>query len=191
MDKVKFKYTLPAQILRMVRKHATTALLFSLIWLTMISLWATTVGSYTFAAIGFIAYFLSIYNAGFETAIDDKKSYTPLTPKPYKGIYLPILLTVVNIIFIIIYKCSWGIGQADGAITNAWGLAGNVISILWFSMYNALVGMDKGHFEFQGYLIIIFLPYLASLLGYFAGYKGYDIYGKLNSLAYEKRKKKK
>ncbi len=191
MDKIKFKYTLTAQILRMVRKHATTALMFSLIWLALISIWATAAGSYIFAAIGFIGYFLSIYNEAFNSATDDKKPYSPLTPKPYKGIYLPVLLTAVNIILIIIYKCSWAFGSSDGAITNAWGLAGNVISVLWFSMYKALLGMDKGHFELQGYLIIVFLPYIASLTGYFAGYKGYDIYDKLNGIVYETTKKKK
>lgn len=191
MEKVKFKYTIQAQLLRMLRKHATTALMFALIWLIMISLWATTVGSYIFAALGTLGYFFAIYNEGCDSAIDDKKPYSPLTPKPLKGLYLPVLLTVINILIIIIYKCSWHFGATDGSLTNAWGLTGNVISILWFCMYKTLLGMDKGHFELQGYLIIVFLPYIASFLGYYAGYKGYDIYGKINSLAYEKSKKKK
>ncbi|MBO5059836.1 MAG: hypothetical protein J6C82_02845 [Clostridia bacterium] len=187
----KLKYTIFGQILHTLTSHAGIAVMFAFLWLIMIAVWTTKIGGYAFGIIGILTYFLAIYNAGCDAALDDKKPYSPLTPKPAKGLILPVLLTAVNILFIVLYKCSWAFGSTDGYIKEVWAIIGNILSILWFSMYKTFLGMERGHFELQGYLIILILPFIASALGYFAGYNGYDIYGKLNSLAYEKSKKKK
>lgn len=188
MNKLKFRYTLPGQLCTPLKNHATTTLFFSLMWFMTINLWTSRTGQIIFSSLGLLVYFLAIYGAGYETCLDDKKPYSCHSPKWYRGIYLPIFLTIVNVLVIIIYKCSWAFGTTDGYISNGWALTGNILAVLWYAPYKGLLGMNQGHFELQGYLIIILLPYIATFLGYLAGYKNFDIYAKLNSFAYEKKK---
>lgn len=188
MEKTKYKYTLRAAFMRTLGRHASTAFVLSLFWMFGASLWSTKIGTYAFAVVGILVYFFAIYNAGFDTASYDKKNYSPVTPKPWRGIYLPVVLTAVNIIAILIYKCAWHFGSDGEYLAQLWAVVLNVLSVVWFSPCKAVVGMDCGHFSLSGYLIVFLLPYAASLLGYFAGYKGFDIYAKLNASVYEKKK---
>ncbi len=188
MNKTSFKYTIWWQLIRPVKNYATTALFFVMFWLLTINLWTSKAGSYIFSAAGIISYFFSVYNSGFDAASDDKKSCSLLKSKWYKGIFLPVLLTAFNILITIIFKCSWTFGTTDGYISNGWSLTGNILAIMWFSPYKTIGGIERGNIELLGYIIMLILPYIASFLGYLAGYKNFDIYGKLNSLAYEKKK---
>ncbi len=188
MEKQKFKYTIPGQLCTPVKNHAITALFFTLLWLMAIQIWTSETVHIAFSAIGLLVYFLAIYGAGFDTYLDDKKPYSCHSPKWYKGIFLSLFLTAVNLLVIVIYKCSWTFGTTDGLISNIWSLTGNILSVLWFSPYKSLLGMNDGHFEIQGYLIIIFVPNIATFLGYLAGYYNFDIYEKIASLIYEKKK---
>lgn len=190
MDKVKFKSTIWWQLLRPAINYSTTALFFVLFWLLTINLWTSHTGSLIFSSVGVISYFFSVYNSGFDAAEEDKKSYSRTKSHWYKGIYLPVFLIICHILVIILFKCCWKFGTTDGYISEGWSLWGNIFAVMWFSPYKDLGGINRGVIEIQGYIITFILPFIASFLGYYAGYKGFDIYGKLNSLAYEKKKKK-
>ncbi len=187
----KFKYTLFGQQVGMLTTHACSALVFAFLWFVMAVIWTNDIGRYIYGTLGCVLYFLVIYNAGTQAASKDKKSFSECTPKPQKGIFLPILLTVVNILVIILYKYVWHFFSDGMYLTDAWAVAGNVVSILWFSAYKTFLGMERGHIELQGYIIIFVLPFIASAVGYYAGYKGFDLYGKLDGFMYEKNKKRK
>lgn len=189
MNKSNFKYTIWYQLLRPTKNYTTLALFFVLFWMLTINLWTSDTGALIFSIAGLISYFFSVYNSGFDAAVDDKKSCSLLKPKWYKGIFLPALLTIAHIIAILIFKCSWYFGTTDGYISNGWALTGNIFSIMWFSPYKTIGGINRGNIEMQGYIITFILPYIASFLGYLAGYKNFDIYGKLSAIAYERKKK--
>ena len=115
---------------------------------------------------------------------------SPLTPKPLKGLLLPAFLTIANVIVILLYKLAWIAGSDGKSTTEIWSLILNIISLLWVAPYQPLLGMAYGHIELQGYLIIFVTPFIASTLGYFAAYKGFDLSAKVHGFAYEKKKDK-
>lgn len=185
----KFKFTALGRQLRTLSAHATSAFLFSLIWLMGVAIWATKTGGYIYTALGLIAYFFTAYNSGVSCAVDDKRSYTALTPHPLKGLLLPITLTLVNIMVIVLYKCTWAFGASGETPSQVWSIITNILCIAWFAPYQPALGMAHGHFEPLGYIIILFLPIVANFLGYFAGYKDFYLKEKLSFLVYEKKKK--
>ena len=182
----KLKYSIPGQMLLMIKNHFGTSVVFMILFLMTASM-RNGFGNTVFGIVGFLGYFLSIY-AYSETALrDDKRSVSPLTPNPLKGLLLPAFLTIVNVLVILLYKLAWSQGSDGHSMTEIWSLILNIISLLWVAPYEPLLGMAYGHIELQGYLIIFVTPFVSSLLGYFAAYKGFDLSAKIHSLAYEKK----
>lgn len=185
----KLKYSIPGQMLLMVKSHFTTSVLFMILFLAT-SAMQKGFGNILFGVLGFLGYFLSIYSYSGSAFKDDKLSVSPLTPHPLKGLWLPVILTVTNIIVILLYKLAWAAGSNGESMTEIWSLILNIISLLWVSPYQPLLGMEYGHIELKGYLIIFITPFIASTLGYLAAYKGFDLSAKVHGIAYEKKKNK-
>lgn len=186
----KLKFSVPGQMLLMVRTHFTTAVVFMLLFLFTASM-QVGIGNLIFGIIGIIGYFLSIYSAAGSSYLCDKMDSSPLTPKPAKGLILPLFLLLANVVIILMYKAAWTYGSDGKSMTEIWSLIFNIISLLWVAPYQPLLGMEHGVIELQGYLIIFILPFVASALGYFAAYKGFDLNEKVHSIAYEKKKEDK
>ena len=188
----KMKYTVPGQVLSIIVTHIEAAFLFFFVWLLAISITSTKIGALIYCVISSIFYFMMMYSAGYTVVKNDKKSYTDLTPFPYKGALLSIGLLVLNILFLVIYRLSWSIGvDADGHITNVWSLIGNILGMFWFAPYRELLGhMEIGYISPCGYAVILLFHVVACTLGYFAGYKDFDISAKMRFLVYDQKKKK-
>lgn len=187
MDKL--KYSIPGQMLLMIKNHFTVSVMFMILFIMTVSL-RTGFGDIIFGIFGFLGYFLSIYAYSESAFRDDKRTVSPLEPKPLKGLYLPAFLTVVNLLIIFLYKSAWIYGSDGESMTEIWSLILNIISLLWVSPYHPLLGMEYGFIELHGYIIIFVTPFIASTLGYFAAYKGFDLSAKVRSFAYEKKKDK-
>lgn len=185
----KLKYSVPGQMLLMVKSHFTVSVVFMILFLMTASM-QTGFVSTVFGVLGLLGYFLSIYSHSGTALRDDKRSVSPLTPHPLKGLWLPAFLTIVNVVIILLYKLAWTYGSDGKSMTEIWSLILNIISLLWVSPYQSILGMEHGHIELHGYIIIFVTPFVASLLGYFAAYKGFDLSAKVHSLAYEKKKEK-
>ncbi len=185
----KLKYSIPGQMLLMIKNHFTTSVVFMILFLMTASM-QNGFGGIIFGVVGFLGYFLSIYAYSGSALKDDKRTVSPLTPKPLKGLFLPAFLTIVNVVVILLYKLAWLAGSDGKSMTEIWSLILNIISLLWVSPYQPLLGMAYGHIELHGYLIIFITPFVASALGYFAAYKGFDLSAKVHSFAYEKKKDK-
>ncbi len=185
----KFKFTVPGRQLRIIGAHASSAFIFSVLWLMGVAIWVTKTGGYIYTALGLIAYFFTLYNSGASCSVDDKRSYTSMTPHPLKGLALPITLILVNVLIIVLYKCAWAFGTTNGTPSEIWAIITNILCIAWFSPYQPVLGMAQGHFELLGYIIILFMPVVATFLGYFANYKGFYLKEKLSFLVYEKENK--
>ena len=186
----KMKYTVLGQMVSVLGAHAATAFIFFFIWLVTAGMWQGVAGK-IFSAIGCLCYLVAIYNSGVTSAQNDKRTISPLTPYPAKGLVLPIILLVVNVVMILLYKYAWSAGGNGEYLVQGWAVIVNVLCVFWTSAYENILGMEKGVLELQGYLIICVLPFVASGAGYFAGYKGYDVFDKISALAYEKKKQKK
>ena len=184
------KYSISGQMLLMIKNHFSAAVVFMILFLMTTSM-RGDLGDKIFGVCGFLGYFLTIYAYSGSAFQDDKRTISPLTPHPLKGLWLPALLTVANVIIILLYNLAWSQGSDGHSMTEIWSLILNIISLLWVAPYQPLLGMAYGHIELQGYLIIFITPFIASALGYFAAYKGFDLSAKVHSIAYEKKKDKK
>lgn len=185
----KLKFSIPGQMLLMIKQHFTISVVFMIFFLMTVSM-QKGVFSTIFGIFGLLGYFLSIYSYSGSALRTDKMSASPLSPDPIKGLWLPAFLTIVNVIIILLYKLAWSQGSDGQSMTEIWSLILNIISLLWVAPYQPLLGMAFGHIELQGYIIIFVTPFIASALGYFAAYKGFDLSAKVHSFAYEKKKDK-
>lgn len=185
----KMKYTIWGQMLGVVGTHAVTAFIFMFIWLITAGLWEGIAGK-IFSGFGLVCYFIAIYNSGVSCAQADKRTISPLKAYPAKGFTLPIILLGVNIAIILAYKYAWGFGSDGEYLREGRAILLNVLTVLWTAPYGNILGMEKGVLEIQGYFILCILPFVATGAGYFAGYRGFDLFAKISSLAYEKKKSK-
>ncbi len=183
----KLKYSVPGQMLLMVKNHFTVSVVFMIFFLMTTSM-RNGFGNMVFGILGLLGYFLSIYSYSGTALRDDKRTISPLEPKPLKGLLLPAFLTIANVLVILLYKLAWSQGSDGESMTEIWSLILNIISLLWVAPYQPLLGMAYGHIELTGYLIIFVTPFVASALGYYAAYKGFDLSAKVHSFAYEKKK---
>lgn len=181
------KYTWHGQIFSVIITHIVASLAFFLTWLIAISITGTRIGGLIYSSISAIFYAVMMYSIGYSVAKNDKKSYAKLTPFAYKGAVISLGLGFLNILTAILYKLLWTIGSDGESLINLWAVIGNVFSLFWFSPYMNLLGMDKGNMAVYGYLIIILLHTVMCFLGYFAGYKNFDISAKFRFLVYEKK----
>lgn len=185
----KLKFSIPGQMLLMIKNHFTVSVVFMIFFLFTASMQSGLFNT-IFGIFGFLGYFLSIYSYSAAALRDDKMSASPLTPKPLKGLCLPAFLTIASIVIILLYKMAWAQGSDGQSMTTNWSFILNIVSLLWVAPYQPLLGMAFGHIELQGYLIIFITPFIASTLGYFAAYKGFDLSAKVHSFAYEKKQEK-
>lgn len=183
----KLKFSVPGQMLLMLRTHFTTAIIFMVLFLMTTSM-RGSFGNMVFGVIGLLGYFLSIYSSAASAFINDKMDASPLTPKPAKGFLIPIFVVIANILVVLLYNMAWAFGSDGESMTQIWSLIINIVSLLWVSPYQPLLGMAYGHIKPVGYIIIFIIPVIASALGYFAAYKGFDLSAKVHGLIYEKKK---
>lgn len=184
----KLKYTIPGQMLLLVKSHLSTAVLFLILFLFTFSMTAGTgIGSIIYASVGILGYFLSIYSTAGSYVSCDKMPSSKLSPHPAKGFILPVILTAVSLVIILFYKLAWAYGSNGTSVTEIWSFIANALMLIWVAPYQPFVGLSAGNITTIGYLIILVLPYIASGLGYLATYKGFDLSEKVRNIAYEKK----
>ncbi|MDD6214133.1 MAG: hypothetical protein PUB42_02985 [Firmicutes bacterium] len=185
----KFRYSLTAQMLKTLKTQLFTALMFFLLWLITINLMVIDWVNMIFAIIATITCFFAIYGTSYDVVNSDKKSYTPQRPYIAKGLLLPLLIEAANVLMLILYKCSWYFGSNEHGLNTVFGLIGNILFKMWTIMYDGYVSIGNGNISLFAYIMIFGMPVVASFVGYFAGYKNFDLASKINSIAYEKKKK--
>ena len=185
----KLKYTIPGQMLSIAGAHIITSFIFFFIWLVTAGVWEGIAGK-IFSLVGLICYLISIYNASVNCAQADKRTVSPLTPHPWKGFVLPIFLLVFNALIVFMYKYAWSVAGDGEFLRQGWAVFLNMLAVFWTAAYENLLGMTRGALSAGGYFIIFVLPIAATAGGYFAGFKGFDLFAKISGIAYEKNEKK-
>lgn len=176
------------QILRLIKTHtyvAFFAFIFGMLFLA--SVVTTKTGGLVFSLITTIVYFFAIYNTSFDICKQDKKSYTKTTPYKLKGLILPIGVLCVSILLYVLYIVSWNFISIEKELIGITAWINNILFIIWSFMYNGFINLYQGTMSAFGYVIIAVLPFIASGLGYYAGYVDFDISEKFIKLVYEKK----
>jgi len=182
------KYSIKGQIISVILEHLRAAIIFFMVWIFAIRITSSKTGGIIYSAITTFLYFVIMYSAGYQAEKNDKKSYSPLTPTPYKGAVLSLGVLAVNALIVLSYLLAWRISGDGENFTNLRAVAVNAIYLFWFSPFIGFLGTQKGAIAPFGYIIIFVLPILSCFLGYFAGYKNFDISAKLRFLVYEKKR---
>lgn len=182
------KYTWQGQILSVIVTHIEAAFLFFVVWMIAIGVTGTHMGGLIYSIISAIFYGIMMYSQGYAIEKNDKKNYSKLNPIWYKGAVVALGLVLLNGLVLLLYKFAWTAGSDGEALVKLWAVIGNVACLFWFSPYMNLLGLESGNMAFYGYAVIILFHTLMCFLGYFAGYKNFDISAKLKFLVYEKKK---
>ena len=66
---------------------------------------------------------------------------------------------------------------------------GNVIFFVWTFAYNEIFSISIFHISWYAHIAMYIFPVLFCTLGYFAGYKKWELTGKFDFLVYENKKK--
>ena len=184
------KYITLSQLLKTVKIHLiTTATIFLLAMFIFAGMITTKIGGIIFSCIATLVYFLSIYTFSLETANRDKKSYTKETPYKFKGLLLPLGIFVITIFLYALYSLTWKYMTFDNSLYSFQGYFNNIVFIIWTFPFNAFLDLNNGILSWYGYLIIAIVPFIASFLGYYAGYIGYDISMTINKFIYDSNEK--
>lgn len=177
------------QVMALVKSHLVVGFLSSVLGIfLLLSIVTNPVGNVIFTVIFTLIYFMSIYGAAAGCAQRDKKPYTEQEPFPWKGLILPVGIFIATALLWGLYKVAWTFITIDGAIATAGGMACSVIFTVWTFMFNAFMGLQNGGMNGYAVVILAVVPIAASGIGYYAGYRGFDIYDKLMRLVYEKKK---
>ena len=184
------KYVTLNQLIEIIKTHIFTVCpIFILGIIIFAGLITSAVGSVIFSIVATIIYFFAIYSKAFEVAKRDMKSYTREKPYAFKGLLLPTGYLILSIVIYLLYFVSWRFMSIDGVIVGLSGWINNFICIIWTFPYTGFMTLKDGYMSVSGHLLVYLLPFAASFLGYFAGYKNYDITVTLSKLVYVTRNK--
>ncbi len=176
------------QILRLIKTHTYVAFftfVFGMLFLA--SIVTTKTGGFIFSLLATLIYFFAIYNTSFDICKQDKKSYTKTMPHKLKGLVLPVGVLAVSILLYLLYIISWNFISIGKELISVTAWINNILFIMWSFMYNSFINLYQGNMSLFGYIIIAVLPFVASALGYYAGYVDFDINEKFLKMVYEKK----
>lgn len=183
------KWISVGQIMAMVKSHLIVGFLSSMLGIfLLLSIVSNPAGNTVFTVIFTLIYFMSIYGTAANCATRDKKPYTEQQPYPWKGLILPAGILIATALLWGLYKVAWSFMTIDGGLVTVTGVACSMMFTIWTFMFNAFMGLQNGGINGYVAIILVAVPIAASGIGYYAGYRGFDIYDKLMRLVYEKKK---
>lgn len=138
-----------------------------------------------YSVIFMIIYFVALYMKGHKIAAHDLKGYAQTKAYPAKGIFFGLLISLSTFILWIGYRLVW-IGSPDG-LMGVWKSMYNGLFIFYTFIYNGIMVPYKGGIFWYSHIVMYALPVAALGIGYFAGFKGINIYEKLLPFMYEKK----
>ena len=144
------------------------------------------VARYVIAGIFTVVYAFLIYDRAHKFAAFDAKSYTPLQPELKWGLVWGVCIAGITAAAIVIYRLNWMFFSVDGAMTNIFSIIINLMFNLWTAPYFGFISDTNGIIPIFAMILMIVVPIISSVLGYFAGMKHFDIIAALDSLTVEK-----
>lgn len=174
--------TLKTQFVRTIISHIKiSAFLLLLFGVCLINLWTLDIARNILCVIIPVIYAFHMADVGNKTGMHDHKSYSKTKPFAPKGFMLALPILVLNLIFWLIFKFSW----SDNA--SLISVLAKLIFYAWTFPFTAFVYTDKASMHLLCHMLLYLLPILSLGIGYFTGYKKWEVYKLLDSITFEKK----
>jgi len=135
--------------------------------------------------IAMFIYVLVLYSTSLDIARQDSKQYTYEAAYPWKGLILPLGIYVVWGFLYILFHVSWKYGIVHPDFVS--GLINNILFVMWNYVYMGFMQIIEGKFAVWTLLLVFLVPLVSCGIGYFAGYKGFDISEKVVKIVYDEK----
>ncbi|MCH5210036.1 MAG: hypothetical protein J1F01_03625 [Oscillospiraceae bacterium] len=155
----------------------------------MIAFWYFTnisVAKEILSLIFMLVNFVLLYTSSKRFATLDNKPYTPLKPSKIKAVLFGCLIVLVNLVFVAVYKVIWIKYAADTGLSGVIPTILNILFYCWSFPYNGIMNMSNGYLTVYSVIAMVVVPVSATLAGYIAGLKKFDITEKMDKFIYEK-----
>lgn len=127
-----------------------------------------------------------LYVATKKFAQNDNKPYTPLEPDVKMAVLWGVAVSAVNVLFVLGYRLLWLKFGVDGSLVGILPMIANSLFYYWSFPYNGLMNMDCGTVTVYSAAAMVIMPVCATVLGYIAGCKKFELAEKLDEFMYEK-----
>lgn len=177
------------EIAFIIKRHLFAVLVcFVLAIMLFLNLFDITALRYITGVFSILLYFVLIYASSSEVARVDMKSYTPTTPSVKTAIIYGTVISLSNLVFLILFKLNWLFFSDGVGMTNGYSIAYNAIFYFLESPYLSLLYMQtSGNVSALAIVLMLALPFLASVLGYLAGKNDFSFYDKMRRFMFEKQ----
>ena len=185
----KYTDTITSQIRSVLWSHLYSSIIMSVMglfafwWFMSKNIWQQLISS---AFI--IAYACVMYSKGERLAKRDKYSVSTLKPYPLKGVVLSLSVSAITFLLWLCFYITWNYMSIDGSIEGVSGIIFNMLFMVWTYMYNGIMGAYHGGIHWYAHVLMYLVPTLSLGIGYFAGYKDFDISEKIDESMYEREK---
>lgn len=179
--------TFKMQFLKIVLSHLKVlGIIFLVFYFMGIAFWAihdvvTTIMEILILVV-YVGFMASAANG---CAAYDLKDYSKTKAFPLKGFLLSVPIVLLNL-------AMWGALQWVH-VTQLSDTVKNVIQtvfFVWTVPYNFFLKPDGASVRVIGQILMYAVPFVTIGVGYFAGYKRWDIYKRLDKIVFEQKKKK-
>ncbi len=155
----------------------------------LIAFWyflSVNVAKEALSVIFMIINFAALYMTSKKFAKLDNKSYTPLKPNKIKGVLFGVFIALVTMILTVMFKIIWIKFSNETGLTGVIPIIINAVFYYWTFPFNGILGLNDGRFMWYAVPIMAALPIAATVCGYTAGCRNFDISEKINKFVYEK-----
>ncbi len=184
------KTTLLRQCVNMVCTHLaacgiTAIFIFIAFWVFMFEgIW-----DYVMGIVFLLVYFGMIYSASKRQQERDRRGFTVTGVNKKKGFLFGGVLCAVMLVIYILYKMSWALMSMNGMIVTATGHIYNFLFGFWNMPIFASLDTVGGNAQWYIMIFMYIAAFSASVLGYYAGIKNYNISERIDQSMYEKKDK--
>ncbi len=156
-------------------------IIFVVFFFFFFSFWTIKVIDKIMGVLMVVVYVLTLASSGNKCAIQDKRTYAKTKAYPLKGLLLAVSIVVSNIVFYGIWQYAWTFGS------KGVNLAGQLAFVAWSLPYNSFLSLNGASISLFGKIMLFTVPFISVGAGYLAGYYNWDIYEKLDKIAFEKK----
>ncbi len=181
------KYISFKQILQLVKMHLYVSFAAMFMGLIMVSFSTGGITKYIFSSVFILIYMLVLYSKSADIAQHDRQSFSKEVPYAAKGLLLPIGIFVVGALLYLLYSITWKYNIID----TTSGFINNTLFVFWTFIYTGLANLSNGHISAAAIAAFIIVPEIAAGLGYFAGYRRFDLSEKVAKVVYDIEEDKK
>lgn len=182
------KKALKKQFADILKGHLTAVLAEALLQLFVLGFLFVMDGVRIAGGVVFtVIYGALIYNNAKKAAINDKKSYSPLKPNLKKAVIFGVVIAGISVLLFAVHKGLWLWFGNGGELMNLPAKIINMIFVGWLIPYYGFMGTGAGVVTPIVAVLMIIVPIVFSVMGYFAGLKGINIFNRLTASIYEKK----